>query len=121
MDARNPLLLLGETSRLAARAGEPFMRAGNSNAVAGYLRTFNGFPLPNKVLRTTFTGGQFITDFRSWEISNSPATFPFYLYFGAETFGQVAQVPASRRDEFEELLLKVTPAQQWLGLFVEYV
>lgn len=46
--------------------------------------------------------------------------WPYYLYIGAENFPELATVPASRRAELEALILKITPAQQWIGMMVEY-
>jgi hypothetical protein len=55
------------------------------------------------------------------EIPSDPATFPFFLYFGGETYLDYADVPAARRDEFEALLLKLCPAQLWIGLRINYI
>lgn len=64
---------------------------------------------------------QFIFSEFVYEIPNNPALYPYFLYFGAETFPTRATVPASREAEFKELLLKICPAQQWLGLLIDYV
>jgi hypothetical protein len=45
----------------------------------------------------------------------------YFLYWGGAVFGTKANVPAARRDEFERLLLKLCPAQQWLVTYVDYV
>lgn len=45
---------------------------------------------------------------------------PYYLYIGAETFGDVATVPANKRRELIALLLKICPAHLWLILIVEF-
>ncbi len=47
--------------------------------------------------------------------------WPYFLYIGGEAFPDTAEITASRRDEFEKLVLKLCPAQQWLGILVEYV
>jgi hypothetical protein len=39
---------------------------------------------------------------------------------GGETYPNLAQVAANRRDEFEDLLLKLCPAQLWIGVLVGY-
>lgn len=54
-------------------------------------------------------------------IPNDPTKWPYFLYWGAETFGDSAIVLASRRAELERLLLKLCPMQQWLVLMVTYV
>lgn len=46
---------------------------------------------------------------------------PYFLYFGGVMFGDLVQIPAAREAELKTLLLKVCPAQQWIGLFVEFV
>lgn len=63
----------------------------------------------------------FIVGIKRYDVPTDPARWPYILYIGGETFGDLAQIPASRRDEFENLCLKICPAQQWLGILVEYV
>lgn len=55
-----------------------------------------------------------------YEIPNDPTKWPYFLYLGGEVFPELASIPASRRDEFEDLCLKICPTQQWLGILVEY-
>lgn len=55
-----------------------------------------------------------------YNIPTDPEEWPFILYIGGEAFGQKAQIPLSRKDEFEALCLKICPAQQWLGLILEF-
>lgn len=64
-------------------------------------------------------GTELITVFKP--IPTDPDTWPFFLYFGGETFGDFATVPAARRNEFEALLLKLCPTQLWIGLRVNYI
>jgi len=47
--------------------------------------------------------------------------WPYFLYWCGQVFGMKAQVPAARREEFERLLLKLCPTQQWLVTYVDYV
>lgn len=54
-------------------------------------------------------------------VPDDPATWPYFLYVGAAVFPTHASVPASRRDEFERLILKLRPAQQWVVTLVDYV
>lgn len=54
-------------------------------------------------------------------VPTDPAFWPYFLYFGAETFGDLAAVPASRVAELKELLLRICPTQQWLVLMIEAV
>lgn len=54
-------------------------------------------------------------------VPSDPARWPYFLYWGGETFGAKAPIPAERRAEFEQLLLRICPAQQWLVTMVEYI
>jgi len=45
----------------------------------------------------------------------------FIFYIGGPFFGEFAQVPSSREDELERLILKYKPLHSWAGLFVNYV
>lgn len=83
-------------------AGHPSMHAGEVLAQAGQ-----------------FQGSAFFR--KKYNVTTNPDTWPFYLYFGAETFGNLADVPLARKDEFENLLLKICPTQQWLVLLINYV
>jgi hypothetical protein len=50
-----------------------------------------------------------------------PATWRYFIYWGGETFPDTADVPADRRAEFERLILKLSPANNWLVTLVNYV
>ncbi len=82
--------------------GEAIAEAGEADASSGNFLTFKFTP-------------------RKYTIPTDPLTWPFFLYIGGETFPDLAQIPVERRDEFEALCLKICPAQQWLGILVEYV
>lgn len=142
---RNPLMwlrreftgvtLLVECGETFAQCGEPFAEAGNRLEPAGY-------PLVNKIFETVpdllplcgesiaecgepeaLCGNyfEFRESLRQYIVPTDPAKWPYFLYIGGETFGTLAQVDPKRRDEFEALCLKICPAQQWLGILVEYV
>ena len=127
--------LLAECGEPFAECGEPFMECGESLQPQGYL-------LVNKTLSTvadsiTLCGEPFMecgesdaecgnfTEYvqsaREYIVPNDPSKWPFFFYIGGQTFGDLAQVPQSRRNEFEALCLKICPAHLWLGLLVEYV
>jgi hypothetical protein len=53
-------------------------------------------------------------------IPDDSAIYPYFLYWCGETFGDVAEVPATRRAEFERMLLKICPAHLWLVTIVHY-
>lgn len=142
---RNPILyirreftnvdILVECGEALAQCGEEFAEAGNSLQPRGY-------PLVNKVVQTVpdveplcgealaqcgealaecgnYTGLR--EEVRTYIVPNDPEKWPYFLYIGGQTFGDIAQIPPSRRDEFENLALKICPTQQWLGILVEYV
>jgi len=91
-----------------AECGEPGMECGENN---GVIFTQKPYPVPqyvDEVLRA------------QPEISNGSQYWPNFLYFGGQTFGTTAQVPLSRKDEFEDLCLKICPTQDWLVLLIEY-
>jgi hypothetical protein len=141
---RNPFSYLYPTSSGGPggmQAGEPLALAGEAFAQAGNVAGVLGYPLVNKLLYSTFDyltcAGEALaqagepgmlagerTAFYDlqvvYQIPSDPATWPYFLYIGAPAFGTLAQVPASRRDEFEELLLKIAPAHVWLGVMVVY-
>lgn len=127
-------LLMVDCGEAFAECGEAFAEAGNSVEPRGY-------PLANKILATTvdiiplcgediaacgesaaLCGGyeQLIERLRPYTVPSDPTKWPYFLYIGAETFGDIAQVDSKRRDEFETLCLKIGPTQQWMGILVEY-
>ena len=85
-----------------AVAGEALMQAGESVALAG-----------NQVVASY---GR-----KVYPVPTDPLEWPFVLYFGGSTFPNQATVPVARKDELERLVLKLCPAQQWLGMLINYV
>ena len=90
------------TRNLLSLAGEAEMEAGEAAALCGnylgFTETFSEYFIP--------------ADTDKWR---------YFLYIGGQTFGDQAQIDPKRKDEFEALCLKISPAQQWLGIIVEYV
>ena len=99
----------------------------------------SGYPLVNKILIPTVNiigdgsvqmldggvnaqdGGNLTTYApKLYEIPADTTEHPYFLYIGGETFPDHANIPASRRNEFETLCLKICPTQQWLGILVDY-
>lgn len=58
---------------------------------------------------------------RVYRLPSDPSTWGAICYVGGAVWPQLAQVPASRRDEFEALVLRHLPAHIWAGMMVEYV
>lgn len=125
------LVLCGEA---LAECGEATAECGEFEAPAGYL-------LVNKIFvaQLAYTalcgealaacgeslaecgendGIEFVR--KGYDVTTDPATWPLYMYFCGETFGTQADVPLARKDEFENLLLTIDPAQQWLVLIINY-
>lgn len=117
-----------------AACGEAFAECGNGINVLGY-------PLVNKITQTVPAflalcgepsaqcgepdvecGSYLVTE----EVDNEPvipadpAKWPYFVYIGAQSFPDLAVIPAGRRDEFEELLLKYVRASNWIGVLVTY-
>lgn len=141
--ARNPLLYLDDGT-----LGTPFTmfdggsgaQDGDTAAQDGGTATPLGYPLVNKILesRTGLIGdgsasmqdggvlasdGATVVNYSNKQYiipKGDPDVFPYFLYIGGETFPETAQVPESRREEFEDLCLKICPTEQWLGILVTY-
>tara|TARA_R100001224_G_scaffold48492_1_gene28032 strand:- start:1698 stop:2459 length:762 start_codon:yes stop_codon:yes gene_type:complete len=142
---RNPIMWLRREftgAVILVECGEPDAQCGEDFAQAGNSLEPRGYPLVNKILETTrdnlvlcgeavaeagepeaLAGNyvQFSEGLREYIVPNDPALWPYFLYIGGETFGELAQLDPKRRDEFEALCLKICPTQQWLGMLVEYV
>lgn len=82
--------------------GEPFMECGEPQAECGDFLTYINIPIV-------------------YPIPTDPACWPYIVYIGGSTFGAPAVINENRRDEFEDLCLKIVPAQQWIGIIAEYV
>jgi len=99
-----------------------------------------GYPLVNKVLESTVAigmqdngpdsqdgdsfaqdgGGVTLFSWKQYEIPADATKYPYFLYIGGKNFPDIATVPTSRQDEFEDLCLKICPTEQWLGMLVNY-
>lgn len=141
---RNPLLWLRRDSSgqpILVECGELFAECGEPSAEAGNSLSPTGYPLVNRVFPTspgfiTLCGEPFMEcgesraesgDFDAFLIGelnyvvpNDPSKWPYFLYIGGETFGELAVVDPKRKQEFEELCLKICPLQQWVGILVSY-
>lgn len=142
---RNPLLHLRREFtkvNLLVECGEELAACGEAFALAGNSVDPRGYPLVNKIIETVpdilplcgeaeaecgeaiALAGNFVEyrdQLKEYIVPRDPAKWPYFLYIGGQTFGEIAQVDPKRRDEFEALCLKICPTQQWLGVLVEYV
>lgn len=89
-----------------AACGEEFAECGNYTGGVGY-------PLVNKFV--------YDSDIIGYTVPSDATKWPFFMYVGGPNFGDIAEVPAIRRFEFEALLLKIRPAHLWIGVIVRYV
>lgn len=62
-----------------------------------------------------------LTDVAPPPVPSDPNTWPYFVYFGAATFPDIATVPAERRNELERLMEKLTPSQHWIVTLIDYV
>lgn len=114
---RNPLTVLNPAYSLTlpgVDCGEPLAECGEAfaecgNGPAGLV----GYPLVNKFI--------YDSDEVGYTVPNDAEYWPFFMYVGGENFGDVAEIPAIRRFEFEELILRTRPAHLWIGVIVRYV
>lgn len=140
VEARNPLnWLIG----IACECDEDLAECGEAGAACGERTPEGEFPswLVNKLQiagynwtvrcdETLAECGEasaecgeydgFQIEDREYALPTDPDYWPYFLYFGDSTFGDAVIIDENRRDEFENLLLKLCPLQQWIGLFVEF-
>jgi len=141
---RSPLTVLRREftgTSLLIECGEANAACGEVDAECGNGLEPVGYPLVNKIFESipdyfTLCGeavaecgedlatcGNFVefTDaLKEYIVPSDPAKWPYFLYIGGPTFGDVATIENSRRNEFEALCLGICPAQQWLGIIVQY-
>lgn len=93
------------------QCGEPLAQCGETSALCNNFLANYTFYLVNDTLLPIAPP----------PVPSDPVYWPYFLYFGGATFGDPATVPLSRRDELEQLLLRICPAQQWIVLIVTFV
>jgi len=140
--ARNPFDFLDDGT-----GGLPFLMVdggvdaqdGDTVSQDGGTATPAGYPLVNKILEASdeFIGdgsvqmqdgapqaqdGGILTIYsqKQFTIPVDTTKYPFFLYIGGQTFPDQAIIPTARRDEFEDLCLKICPTEQWLGILVSF-
>lgn len=127
----------------APQCGEAWVQCGEPLAQCTDIGTVlvQGYPLVNKILTTkkvysalcseTWVQcgeplaqcGQFSTiqdSFVNYTVPVDPSKWAYFLYIGGPNFGDVATVPADRRNDFENLAIAYRPAHLWLGMIVKY-
>lgn len=98
-----PLYGLTQCGEALAQCGEELAVCDNSlSNEAGYFDNLN------------------LTQQAPPPVPSNPVFWPFFIYWGAAVFPNKANVPSARRGEFERLLLKLDPNQQWIVTLVNY-
>lgn len=143
LSAREPLDYLRRNASAIGfyGCGESFMQCGEAQAQCGEGTTLQGYALVNKIYESqvnwlSLCGESFIQcgeaqavcgdyleyteQLKDYTVPSDPDTWPYFLYLGGEVFGDLATIDSKRRNEFETLCLKICPAQQWLGMLVNY-
>ena len=139
--ARNPFTYLwdGAAPRQYIGVGNDLAYCGGDSMFCNSQNSLPGYPLVNKVLEAinsiigvgsdqAYVGGNYaaagtiITTYskKQYIIPADSTKYPYFLYIGGATFPDVATIPLSRQDEFEDLCLKICPSEQWLGILVSY-
>ena len=139
--AHDPRLLLSVSGpTLTILCGEALALCGEALALAGQSIEPLGYPLVNKIATsvTLFLGagdpemecnealasagaqlsltlGEVV-----YLLPNDPDRWAHFTYWGGPVFSNQGIVAAARRDEFEDLLLKLNPGEKWLGVLVDY-
>jgi uncharacterized protein YmfQ (DUF2313 family) len=90
---------------------------GGSTSCDGARQVPAGYPLVNKLM--ILEDGIYVE--KKYAMPDSETTYPYYLYIGGEVFPNQAYVKTNRKEEFENLCLKICPTEQWLGVLVTYV
>lgn len=108
---RDPTLYTNQPLFGTVQCDEPLARCGEPTALCNaFLSNEPGYLVNERLV-----------DVAPPPIPDGPDPWHYFLYWGAETFPDHAQVPADRRAELERLVLKLCPAQQWLVMLVDYV
>lgn len=89
-------------------AGDPAVTAGGG-ATAGATEQAGDGP-----------GYLLVDGVNTYYPGSNPSRWPYYVYVGAQTFPELVDLPPERKAELETLLLKLIPAQQWIGVMVNY-
>lgn len=83
------------------QCGEALAQSGEPNAQCGNIL---GSAFADKV----------------YPVPSDPNVYPYFYYIGGQTFPNVATVPLDRKEEFEDLVLRIGPLQLWVGLLIHY-
>lgn len=108
--ARDPRLYTNVPLFGTTQCGEALAQCGEASALCNAFLANDPKYLVNQVLLPIAPP----------PVLADPTTWPFFIYWGAETFGVEAVVGADRRAELEELLLKLCPTQLWIVEIIDF-
>lgn len=139
---RNPLLYLNEDGVITftIQCGEPLAQCGEPLAQCGQSLNPLGYVLVNKIYESVimnFECGEPLAQcgeplaqcgeilgygqkLKKYTIPNDISKFPYFIYIGSQNFGDFAIINPQRKDELENLILKICPTHQWVGMLVQY-
>ena len=89
-------------SQVIVRCGEPLSACGEPTALAGNFLTLQDSE-------------------RGYEVPEDTTKWPYFLYVAGETFPTPGSISSARKEEFDALILKLRPAQQWVLVITEFV
>ena len=115
--ARNPALVIRSDGTVVVYAGE---LGDTLTPNWGRSRSNSGTQRRPEVICWLTAYSRTTEQTVEYSVSSDTDTWTHYIYIGGETFGSVATLDPKRRDEFEELILSLKPAQTWVGVLVEY-
>jgi len=142
---RNPLAYLRRTylpHGSVLTVGNALAMCGKAEAMFGKLEERTSYPLVNKIdtvtKRISLTCGsaramcgkaeaifgtfdRFVFAKKDYVIPLDQYYWNFFLYIGGATFPDTAQISHIRKDEFENLCLKLCPNHIWLGMLITYI
>ena len=113
----NYLLKTGDINYLA-NIGADDVNIGSENAILGKTNDNLGYTLVNDIFIPDGGGGYIKKEYFPLV---DPATFTSYMYIASNDFPLRAEIPGSRREEFENLIYKKKQAHLWVGVLVEYI
>jgi uncharacterized protein YmfQ (DUF2313 family) len=138
--ARDPFTYLwdGAAPRQFVGCGHDLAYCGGDDMFSNSNDAPSGYPLVNKIVvagtdigcghdlaycggdQMAAGAGELTYRRKQYIIPADPTKYPYFLYIGGAAFPDSATIPSARRDEFEDLCLKICPTEQWLGVLANY-
>jgi hypothetical protein len=141
VNAINPATVLANGSPVyTIQCGEPLAQCGEPLAQCGQLSGAGGYILVNKIYESSlsnFECGELLAQCgeplaqcgetfgysqvtKKYTLPIDQDKWHYFVYVGGQNFGDFATIDGNRKDEFERLCLRIFPAQNWLGILVQY-